>query len=71
VVVVAYRRATIALSDEVVWMEHGRVEARGTHQELVASTPEYAALVNAYDNEAERRLTEQRDALLEAEDVTR
>jgi len=71
VVVVAYRRATIALADEVVWMEHGRVEARGTHRELVASTPQYAALVNAYDNEAERRLTEQRDALLQSEDVTR
>jgi len=55
VVVVAYRRATIALADEVVWIEHGRVEARGTHEELVGSTPGYAALVNAYDDEAERR----------------
>jgi ATP-binding cassette, subfamily B, bacterial len=68
VVVVAYRRATIALADEVVWMEHGRVEARGSHQELVLTTPEYAALVNAYDDEAERRETEK---LLQAEDVTR
>jgi ATP-binding cassette subfamily B protein len=70
VVVVAYRRATIALADEVVWMEHGRVEARGTHRELVTTTPEYALLVNAYDNEAERRLAE-KDALRHAEDVTR
>jgi ABC-type multidrug transport system fused ATPase/permease subunit len=70
VVVVAYRRATIALADEVVWMEHGRIEARGPHRELVTTTPEYALLVNAYDNEAERRLAE-RDALLQAEDVTR
>ena len=70
VVVVAYRRATIALADEVVWMEHGRVEARGTHRELVATTPEYALLVNAYDNEAERRLAE-KDALRQAEDVAR
>jgi ATP-binding cassette subfamily B protein len=70
VVVVAYRRATIALADEVVWMQHGRVEARGPHRELVTTTPEYALLVNAYDNEAERRLAE-RDALLQAEDVTR
>ena len=68
VVVVAYRRAPIALADEVVWMEHGRVEARGTHQELVTTTPEYAALVNAYDDEAERRENEK---LLQAEDVTR
>jgi ABC-type multidrug transport system fused ATPase/permease subunit len=55
VVVVAYRRATIALADEVVYVEHGRVVARGTHAELVASTPGYAMLVNAYDDEAARR----------------
>ena len=48
VVVVAYRQATIALADEVVWMEHGRVLARGSHDELLASVPGYAALVRAY-----------------------
>ena len=55
VVVVAYRRATIALADEVVWIEHGRVVDRGTHEELIGRTPGYALLVNAYDDEAERR----------------
>jgi len=55
VVVVAYRRATIALADEVVYVEHGRMVARGSHPELVASTPGYALLVNAYDDEAARR----------------
>ena len=55
VVVVAYRRATIALADEVVYVEHGRVVARGSHTELVASTPGYALLVNAYDDEVARR----------------
>jgi ABC-type multidrug transport system fused ATPase/permease subunit len=55
VVVVAYRRASIALADEVVYVEHGRVVARGSHAELVASTPGYALLVNAYDDEAARR----------------
>ena len=56
VVVVAYRRATIALADEVVYVEHGQVLGRGSHEELVASTPGYALLVNAYDDEARRRL---------------
>jgi ABC-type multidrug transport system fused ATPase/permease subunit len=56
VVVVAYRRATIALADEVVYVEHGRVLARGNHTELVLSTPGYARLVNAYDHESARRL---------------
>ncbi|WP_029430367.1 ABC transporter ATP-binding protein [Blastococcus sp. URHD0036] len=48
VVVVAYRQATIALADEVVWLEGGRVLARGSHEELLAAVPGYAALVRAY-----------------------
>jgi ABC-type multidrug transport system fused ATPase/permease subunit len=53
--VVAYRRATIALADEVVYLEHGRVVARGTHQRLLAEVPGYADLVTAYERaEAER-----------------
>jgi ABC-type multidrug transport system fused ATPase/permease subunit len=48
VVVVAYRQATIALADEVVWLEGGRVLARGTHEQLLAEVPGYAALVRAY-----------------------
>ena len=39
----------------MVYVEHGRVVARGTHAELVATTPGYAMLVNAYDDEAARR----------------
>jgi ATP-binding cassette subfamily B protein len=46
--VVAYRQATIALADEVVWLEGGRVLARGSHDELLAEVPGYAALVRAY-----------------------
>ena len=49
VLVIAYRRATIALADEVVYLEQGRVLARGTHAELLATVPGYAALVTAYD----------------------
>ncbi|GAB3810975.1 ABC transporter ATP-binding protein [Micromonospora zhanjiangensis] len=55
ILVVAYRRATIALADEVVYVEQGRVIARGTHQTLLATTPGYADLVTAYEKaEAER-----------------
>ncbi|WP_029723408.1 ABC transporter ATP-binding protein [Salinispora cortesiana] len=49
ILVVAYRRATIALADEVVYLEHGRVIARGTHTDLLATVPGYADLVTAYE----------------------
>ncbi|MDK3256050.1 ABC transporter ATP-binding protein [Blastococcus capsensis] len=48
VVVVAYRQATIALADEVVWLAEGRAVARGTHAELLEEVPGYAELVRAY-----------------------
>jgi ATP-binding cassette subfamily B protein len=48
VVVIAYRQATIGLADEVVWLEDGQALARGTHEQLLADVPGYAALVRAY-----------------------
>jgi ABC-type multidrug transport system fused ATPase/permease subunit len=51
VVVVAYRQATIALADEVVWLEGGRVLARGSHEQLLDEVPGYAALVRAYQQD--------------------
>ena len=51
-VVVAYRKATISLADEVLHLDGGRIVGRGTHTELIASSPDYARLVNAYEVEA-------------------
>ena len=50
VVVIAYRQATIALADEVVYLEAGRVQGRGTHEQLMATLPGYRAVLNAYDD---------------------
>ncbi|MBB3040300.1 ABC transporter transmembrane domain-containing protein [Nocardioides soli] len=48
-VVVAYRKATIGLADEVVHLDDGRIADRGTHAELLDRSPAYARLVNAYE----------------------
>lgn len=55
VLVVAYRMATILLADQVVYIEHGRVVDRGTHDELVQRCEGYANLVHAYAREAAER----------------
>lgn len=49
--VIAYRKATIALADEVLFLDGGRIVDRGTHQELLGRNPDYATLVNAYETE--------------------
>jgi ABC-type multidrug transport system fused ATPase/permease subunit len=55
VVIVAYRKATIALADEVVYVEHGRVLDRGPHEVLLERSEGYRDLVTAYERaEADR-----------------
>jgi ABC-type multidrug transport system fused ATPase/permease subunit len=66
VLVVAYRRATIALADEVVFLDRGRVVARGTHDDLLSRVPGYVNLVTAYE-EAERERERERAAELAGE----
>ncbi|WP_238997761.1 ABC transporter ATP-binding protein [Nocardioides limicola] len=49
--VVAYRKATIGLADEVLFLDDGRIVDRGTHADLLTRNPAYAELVNAYETE--------------------
>ena len=51
VVIVAYRRSSIVLADEVIYVEDGRVIDRGTHRELYAALPAYRDLIDAYERE--------------------
>ena len=55
VVIVAYRKSAIALADEVVFVEDGRVVAHGTHDELMRTTPGYQRLLMAYEEDAAAR----------------
>lgn len=55
VLVVAYRRSTIELADEVVYVERGRVVDQGPHKEVLDRSPGYRALVTAYERQQQER----------------
>ncbi|MGW4472101.1 ABC transporter ATP-binding protein [Nonomuraea sp. NPDC004354] len=55
VVVIAYRLATIALADEVVYLDRGNVVDRGSHEQLLERCPGYRNLVTAYEREEAER----------------
>jgi ATP-binding cassette subfamily B protein len=46
-IIIAHRPATIALADRVVLIHHGVAAATGTHEELLASSAEYRAVLAA------------------------
>lgn len=61
VVIVAYRNSSIALADEIVFLEAGKLVAQGTHDELMATTPGYARLLTAYEDDMAARAAERSD----------
>ncbi|MBI3647597.1 MAG: ABC transporter ATP-binding protein [Actinobacteria bacterium] len=48
-IVIAYRLSTIRMADRVLYLERGRLRAAGSHEELLAGEPGYAAMVRAYE----------------------
>ena len=55
VIIVAYRKSAIALADEVVFIDDGRVIAQGSHDQLMLTTPGYRELLTAYEEDAAAR----------------
>jgi len=49
-VVIAYRLATIALADRVIYFAEGQVVADGSHEQLMKNHADYAALIRAYED---------------------
>ena len=65
--IIAHRPSTIALADEIVVLDHGRIVARGGHRELLESSPFYRELVARGARDADSLLEEQEDAALARE----
>ncbi len=40
-IIIAHRLSTLALADELVVLDHGRVAARGTHDQLLLTSAVY------------------------------
>ncbi len=40
-IIIAHRLSTLALADELVVLDHGRIVARGTHEQLLGTSPVY------------------------------
>jgi ATP-binding cassette subfamily B protein len=59
VVIVAYRTSSIALADEVIFIDEGQIVAHGTHSNLSREVPGYARIVEAYADDAAARREEQ------------
>jgi ATP-binding cassette subfamily B protein len=65
--IIAHRLSTIALADEVVVLDHGRVAARGTHAELITTSPVYREI---YEHGLlERQFADAVEARAEIEEV--
>ncbi len=62
VVIVAYRRSSITLADEVVFVDDGRIVAQGPHAELMETVPRYTRILDAYDDDAALRAEEAGDS---------
>ena len=58
VVAVASRPSTIALADDVLYLADGQVVAHGSHDELLATVPDYRRLMEAFEQDRAEHLEE-------------
>jgi ATP-binding cassette subfamily B protein len=54
-IIVVHRPSTVALADRVALLADGEIKAVGTHTELLATVPEYRAVLSATDEQRRSR----------------
>lgn len=54
-IMIAHRISTLQNCDQIFLMEHGRLAARGTYDELLESEPRFRALAKEWDTPAQER----------------
>ena len=52
ILIIAHRLSTIINSDRILFLNNGRIEAEGTHKDLLKNCPEYKQL---YESEIEKK----------------
>ncbi|MGC8627831.1 MAG: ABC transporter ATP-binding protein, partial [Acidimicrobiales bacterium] len=60
---IAHRRSSLHLADRIVVMDHGRVVEQGAHEQLVARSALYRALLAGLDDEAAQKIGDRIEAL--------
>ena len=53
-VIVASRPSTIALADEVVFIENGKLSDQGPHEELMVANENYRSLMQSFEHDREQ-----------------
>lgn len=64
-IVIAHRPGTIALADTVLFLDHGRIEAQGTHVELLAGHQGYRDVLAALAVRSVEAVAEPTDAIVD------
>jgi ABC-type multidrug transport system fused ATPase/permease subunit len=54
VIVVASRPSTIALADEVLFLEDGQIIEQGSHADLLTRSDKYRSLISAFEHDREK-----------------
>ena len=57
-IVIAHRLSTITMADKIIVMNHGRIEAEGSHQSLLESYKLYRTLWNAHISVSDKKSEE-------------